>query len=298
MGQELITIDQLNPADVFVTDGLDTILTKIETECRAVVLDATTEEGREQIKSLAYKIARSKTAVDNHGKTLVEDWKKKAKEIDAVRNTAWDRLEALQKEIRKPVDEFEAAEEKRVKEHNDALALLRSFEDGAVAHQTVQSVEDAIKSVGEVMQRDWQEFAKIADEAGEDTLKALQAKLAERQKYVADQAELERLRKEKEDRDQADRDAEIRRTAEEEGARKERERPAGGTGNGPAPGYPSPKPAQGAVPTVPSAMKAHKAKINNEAAAALVKLGISKKLAVDVVTAIAQGKVPNVVITY
>lgn len=56
-------------------NGLDPFLQKIREEIDGFVPDVTTRKGREAIASIAYKVARSKTALDNVGKELVAELK-------------------------------------------------------------------------------------------------------------------------------------------------------------------------------------------------------------------------------
>ena len=65
---ELIVLESLNPIEVFTNNGLDKIIDKIEADIKSIVTDATTKKGRDEIASLAYKVARSKTTLDDMGK--------------------------------------------------------------------------------------------------------------------------------------------------------------------------------------------------------------------------------------
>src|ERR1700676_4896268 len=99
----IIDTDALTPATVFAPGGVEGILSKIETEVRAIDRDISTPDGRENVKSLAYKVARSKTALDEMGKELVSGIKTQAATIDAERRTIRDRLDALKEEVRGPL---------------------------------------------------------------------------------------------------------------------------------------------------------------------------------------------------
>ena len=66
-------------------NGLDPFLAKIREEIDGFTPDVTTRKGREVIASIAYKVARSKTALDNVGKELVAELKEVPKKIDAER---------------------------------------------------------------------------------------------------------------------------------------------------------------------------------------------------------------------
>ena len=62
--------------------GLDPYLAKIKEELDAFVPDVTTKKGRDAIASIAHKVARSKTALDNIGKELVAELKEAGAEAE------------------------------------------------------------------------------------------------------------------------------------------------------------------------------------------------------------------------
>jgi len=55
--------------------GLEPYLAKIKEELDSFVPDVTTKKGRDAIASIAYKVAKGKTALDNIGKELVAELK-------------------------------------------------------------------------------------------------------------------------------------------------------------------------------------------------------------------------------
>ena len=68
MASELTTIEAKTTDLVALfksgADQIDPLLSRIEAEVRAHAPDTTTNKGREAIASLAYKVSRSKTALD------------------------------------------------------------------------------------------------------------------------------------------------------------------------------------------------------------------------------------------
>lgn len=204
----------LTASTLFGTGAIDAVLRAIEKDVRAEAFDATTEEGRDRIKSVAYKIARSKTTLDDIGKDHVAAIKAQSAAIDKERKTLRDRLDALKDEVRKPVTEWEQSESSRVGSHELALAAIR--EAGVIPHDaTSELIQQRIRSLRDMAQRDWQEFAAQANGALAVADDALRAGLTVAQKRDADAAELARLRAE-----QTARDAEARRA--EEAARQAR----------------------------------------------------------------------------
>ena len=74
---DLVVIEKNNAMAVFTNnDQLDPLIEAIEKEARSLVPDVTTKKGRDAIASMAHKVARSKTYIDNAGKDLVAElWK-------------------------------------------------------------------------------------------------------------------------------------------------------------------------------------------------------------------------------
>ncbi|GKQ25216.1 hypothetical protein NUBL17187_30120 [Klebsiella michiganensis] len=136
---ELVVIEKKNAMAVFTNnDQLDPLIEAIEKEARSLVPDVTTKKGRDAIASMAHKVARSKTYIDNAGKDLVADLKALPKQIDESRRVVRERLDALKDEVRRPLTEWEAeqariaaekaAEEERQRieaEQKAALEALR-----------------------------------------------------------------------------------------------------------------------------------------------------------------------------
>ncbi|HED1424296.1 TPA: hypothetical protein R4S80_001050 [Klebsiella michiganensis] len=136
---ELVVIEKKNAMAVFTNnDQLDPLIEAIEKEARSLVPDVTTKKGRDAIASMAHKVARSKTYIDNAGKDLVAELKALPKQIDESRRVVRERLDALKDEVRRPLTEWEAeqariaaekaAEEERLRieaEQKAALEALR-----------------------------------------------------------------------------------------------------------------------------------------------------------------------------
>jgi hypothetical protein len=118
-------------------NGLDPIVARIAEEVRSHVPDLTTAKGRDAIKSLAFKVARSKTALDDAGKKLNEDARAQINIVDAARRKIRDQLDALRDEARKPLDDWEAAEKERV---DTLTARLHRLANATPAEETTDAV--------------------------------------------------------------------------------------------------------------------------------------------------------------
>ena len=120
----LIVVEKLDVAIVFSDDGMAKILKEVETKAMAHVPDLSTDDGRKDVAAMAYRVARSKTLLDDLGKNLVSDWKQKAKRIDGYRKTARDFLDELKDKVRKPLTEWEA-EQAAIKAEEDEKERLK-----------------------------------------------------------------------------------------------------------------------------------------------------------------------------
>ncbi|VIO73849.1 hypothetical protein [Bradyrhizobium ivorense] len=188
----------LTPAALFGTGQIETIVSAIESQVRAEVYDVGTAEGRERIKSVAYKIARSKTTLDEIGKEHVADIKAKSAAIDKERKTLRDRLDALKDAVRKPVTDWEAAEANRVNEHERLLVDIIESVRFASTVPSVNLIEQRLSAVKDIYNRDWQEFQARAEGAAFEANAALETMLVAAKKAEAERVELEALRAEAE----------------------------------------------------------------------------------------------------
>lgn len=212
MSNEIALIEIKHPAAVFVTNGLDPLLERIRAEVKkeAPNLDISTEAGRKAIASLAYKIAKSKTKLDEIGKTLTDDQRMAIAAVNKERSRVWDELEKLQAEVRKPLTDWEKAEEERVKWHEDCLATLAALDKWPDFHEpTAGQIEERLIAHPAHFDRNWQEFAARATTESDRVVESLNKKLSARKKADADAAELKRLREEQEAREKKEREEKI-----------------------------------------------------------------------------------------
>lgn len=215
----LIVVETLTPATVFGDGGVDDILAKLRKAADEAAngLDISTETGRKQIASVAYKVARSKTALDGLGKDLVADLKARAGRIDAERRRLWEGCEAIQNEIRRPLTEWETIEKDRVTAHEHAIVTLESV----AVFMELQPTAAAIKARMETLKtlaedgRDWQEFRERARKAALATHGALAQMLEVAEAREKAVAEAEQKRIEEAERQQKEREARIAQEAAE-----------------------------------------------------------------------------------
>lgn len=126
----LIVAEKLDVAIVFSENGMAKLLDEIKIKVISHIPSIESDQGRKDIASLAYKITRSRTLIDDLGKEVVSGWKKKAKVIDGHRKTARDFLDDLKNTARQPLTDWEA---KQVKIKEEAERKEREKTDNRIA---------------------------------------------------------------------------------------------------------------------------------------------------------------------
>lgn len=261
---DLVVIEKKNAMAVFTNnDQLDPLIEAIEKEARSLVPDVTTKKGRDAIASMAHKVARSKTYIDNAGKDLVAELKALPKQIDESRRVARERLDALKDEVRRPLTEWEAEQERIKAEeamnamHAEALEMNIKFD------QELAAKFEADHEMALLMDKDIdreREQREAAERAEREKQAAVES---ERRKA---QEEADRIRREAEQREQA-RLAEEKRKADEQ-ARREAD------------------------------VKHRKAVGTEIVKALLANTSLTRDQAIEVLTAVKDGRIPHTGISY
>lgn len=216
---ELVVFEKINAVQIFSDGGADKVIEDIRRQVESVVTDVTTKNGRKEIASLAYKVACTKTALDDAGKKIKDEAQRTVNTVDAERKKIRDELDALKERVRKPLTDYEQREKNRVDTHR---RILDNITNGAIFDHVdpeADAIQVRIADLAKAYDRCWQEFSDQAKNAYERSRQTLEQMLGDRKKRDAERAELERLRKEKEERERKDREDAIREE-ERERARK------------------------------------------------------------------------------
>lgn len=222
---DLIETITKNPVALFTDDAAySEFYKRVEAEVSAHVPDLSTVRGRADIASLAFKVTKSKTAIDAAGKKLNEDARAKINLVDAQRRKIRDELDALATKVRQPLTEWEEAEKERAEKakriRDNVIGLGNSS-----PHERAQDIRNRIDELaeivlsGEILGDDYD--LAVADRNA--SIAYLQNHLERAVKAEEDAAELARLRAEKEERDRVDAARAEKERAEKEAIERQKE---------------------------------------------------------------------------
>ncbi|CAH1662031.1 conserved hypothetical protein [Hyphomicrobiales bacterium] len=324
IAQELITIPPQTALQVFTTeDAITPYLAKVREHIDQFSGDISTIKGRKDIASMAYKVAQTKTYLEGVGKELADEQKQIPKKIDACRKRIRDTLDAWRDEVRAPLTKWEEAEEGRVNAHREAIACLEAYAKPASPETDAATLKGFLSvAQGVVIGPQCEEYEAAYAKAKETAVASLKTAIITRERYEAEQAELEVLRREAEERKQRDREEEIRREAAEQerlrvenAAKAEREaadlreqelkrqaedaeRRVAETETRLKREAEEARAAEEAETRKREADREHRRAINQKALDAFIAGGISREIAIQALMLIAQRAIPNVTIQY
>ncbi|WP_289353229.1 V-type ATP synthase subunit I domain-containing protein [Acinetobacter nosocomialis] len=204
--------------------GTDELYERIAQEVCSHVPDVSTKKGRDAIGSLALKISKSKTLIEKCGKELVAEQKAQIKVIDDDRISIVKKLDLLRNEVLAPRDAWEQAEKDRVAKHSQFISNIKVMY-GLCFDLPSLEIKKAIDSLESlVVDSSLDEYEQEAKLAKFETIEALRTALVAREKYEAEQAELERLRKAEQERLQREHEERIAHEAAEKATREAEEK--------------------------------------------------------------------------
>lgn len=220
--QQVITIDDIsadNAPAIYVAGGLGQFFDTVKAEVTGEVPDLTTRKGRERIASLAATVSKSKAAVEKPGRDYLRRLKEMPKVVEAELRDFVTKMDNLRDSTRQPLTDWENADQARKDRHVDGIDSMKDMAlFGATPPASV--VARVIADLESIEINDaWEEFLAEAAQVKDQTLAKLRTLHAERTQHEAEQAELTRLRLDKEARDQKDNEERIAREAAEQATR-------------------------------------------------------------------------------
>ena len=220
--QQVITIDDIsadNAPAIYVAGGLGQFFEAVKAEVTGEVPDLTTAKGRARIASLAATVSKSKKAVETPGRDYLKRLKEMPKVVEAELRDFVTKMDNLRDSTRQPLTDWENADQARKDKHVDGID---SRKDMVLFGETPPAslVARVIADLEAIEINDaWEEFLAEAAQVKDQTLAKLRTLHSERAQHEAEQAELTRLRLEKEARDQKDNEDRIAREAAEQATR-------------------------------------------------------------------------------
>jgi hypothetical protein len=322
--------EKINAVECFTGEKLDVVLEQITKAAKDFCADPTTDKGRKEIASMAYKVARSKTVLDDLGKDLVTDWKSKAKLVDEARKKSRDYLDALKDEVREPLTQWEIAEEARIKAEALSAEIDKAWDEAHMENALIDKAKDLAAREAELLRKEEEakakaeaeaaQIARVAQEAADEKARAdreenirkeAEAKAkadaaealatAKRERIAAEErAKVQAELAEKAAQEAADNAAQALLEAEARAAReaaeavaKEQARVAAAKAEQNAK-----EAEEKAQADKLAANRAHQASINKEALAGFVDNGFTIEQGKAIITLIAGGKIKHVSIKY
>ena len=247
-----LTVIEIKPEQaptLYRAGGLDAYLEQIRQAVNEVP-DLTTKKGRDRVASLAAQVSRSKTAIEKSGREYLKRLKEAVRPAEAEIKRFVDACDELRDATRKPLTEWEAEQERIKAEeamnalHAEALAMNEEFDRQLAAR--IESDHEMALLMNDAFDREQADKAAEAERqriAHEEEIKRLAAAAAVREveqraqrereeaahreavlKAQAEQAERDRIAAEQ--KAEADKQAAIeaeRRKAQEEADRIRRE---------------------------------------------------------------------------
>lgn len=247
-----LTVIEIKPEQaptLYRAGGLDAYLEQIRQAVNEVP-DLTTKKGRDRVASLAAQVSRSKTAIEKPGREYLKRLKEAVRPAEAEIKRFVDACDELRDATRKPLTEWEAEQERIKAEeamnalHAEALAMNEEFDRQLAAR--IESDHEMALLMNDAFDREQADKAAEAERqpiAYEEEIKRLAAAAAAREveqraqrereeaahreavlKAQAEQAERDRIAAEQ--KAEADKQAAIeaeRRKAQEEADRIRRE---------------------------------------------------------------------------
>jgi len=212
----IVQLPKQDALQVFVTDGgIDPYIEKIREEALSLVPDISTKKGRAEIASMAAKVARSKTYLEDAGKQLCDQERAKIdltlSAVMASRKLIKQKLDDLRDEVRKPLTDWENAEAERkgkIESRIEAMKRLPEIGSDLIALQKhlkrLESTE---------IDESFGEYTADAAIARTHAIRDCNIRINNQIKIEQDLKELEELRIKNAAQEQKDREDEIAKQA-------------------------------------------------------------------------------------
>ena len=212
----LAVIDKMSDTDLFTPGATsDEKLMAIRTVylAEAAKLDISTPAKRAKLKSLAFELTKLRTSVEGRAKAHTIDTKRKLALIDSEKRRLCDIIEGIKDDVRRPLTDWENEEKERVRKLEAVLTGIHAMQPHL--YPDTLSLKAALLELDAINPDAMQEFKQPIAAAKEHALAVLTDAMAQRLQAEAQAAELAELRRKQAERDEADRKAEAKRLDDE-----------------------------------------------------------------------------------
>lgn len=325
MANELVVIEQATALDLFKTptkaqELVNYVSGEVAKELVELEkLDLSVGVNRNKYISLAAKVTKTKTYVEGIGKEIAADLKELPKLVDSSRKLIKDQLDKISEAVRKPVTDWEIADEARkVAEelarkmpelHKEALQMneLHDFKIEKAKREQLEHEEEIKRQAAETARLEAERKAQQEKEAAELKAKQEIEAAAQREREAKEAAErAEREKQEaiqraeqaaKEAKEKAERDAKEaqERAGREKQAAIEAERKKALEAEQSRLAEEERKRKEDAKRQED---KEHRRKYNQETLQALVSNGFDEKLATEFIKLVASNQIPHMTMNY
>lgn len=204
----------------------EALLVELERDYGTRVYDLTDPKEAKAAGSDRLKVAKAISSFEEVRKARKAKAQAEVKLVDGKGKIIRDRMEAVRDSIKAQIDARKKAEQERMDalqgmvDEIRELAIFNEFEkpDASDLSRRLETLN------GLEINDSYQDRKADATLAQVEVRKQLEEMLVEREKHAAEQAELEKLRKEAEERERKDREEAIRKEAEEKAKREAEER--------------------------------------------------------------------------
>lgn len=229
---ELINIADYEPHVValFENNKVADITAQIIEHCSSVVHDITTDDGKKELKQFVARIKKSSKLLDDLGKEHTAKLKALPKIVDQSRKNMRDRLEQLAVDVRKPLTDWEEAEEKRKTDIMSRMSAIDPFQRGVISIAPGERSTESLRELLAVAERfiiddSLSEYRESAQRLKEEVKLKLSGLISIQVGQEEEQRRLEAERLEREAIERKEREERIAKEAAEN-ARLEAERKA------------------------------------------------------------------------
>ena len=186
-----------NPKAIYQEQGMvEQLIAAIKEEIASHPVDLSTAKGRGAIASLSASISTRKVALENAGKALTEHHRAETDKVNAVKKKIGTSMAELRDLARKPLTDWEKAEDDRKDAINTARELFANAIAGRVGPDQINAMRNQVAQT-ELSEDVFGDLLETAQAEQGDAIAALDAFIERQRQEEADRIELQRLRDEK-----------------------------------------------------------------------------------------------------